>query len=223
MKTRILIIVCLLISIGTFGQTNKSQYLGMNVLQLPASTINVNYSLEIIPFFTPVADIGYTFNYVKTENVDLPGRYLTSHYKEEFGKTMPWIIYRTDKQSGGYAKLGGYFNFRKDFEQQNFFHLGLFMTNSIVYESALMQELYPVTYLPTAVSHTVFIFGLSCAGGYEFSITKRFKSDVDFQISVPGKNYEELYGYSNFIPGMGYKDNESQWFPMLIWNLKYKL
>jgi len=49
------------------------------------------------------------------------------------------------------------------------------------------------------------------------------KSNIDFQISLPGKNYEDLYGYRNYIPGMGYRDYVKYWFPMLLWNIKYNL
>ena len=223
MRTKVLILVCSLVATGTYGQAEKKEYLGINILQLPAFTLNLNYSKEINPRITSLLDIGYTFNYVKAENIDLPGWYLTMHLKKAYGDEGPWSTYDVNKQSGGYLKVGGYFNFRKTLEKQHFFHLGIFLTNSVVYESATYSILYPLTYPPYPVNHTIFIMGLNAAGGYEFTLAKRLKSDVDFQISLPDANYRDLYEYRNFIPGMGFKDNEYRWFPMLIWNLKYSL
>jgi hypothetical protein len=226
MRTKIFLLLCLLISFGTFGQAKKNQYLGINILQLPASTLNINYSIEITPFFTPLVDIGYTFNYVKAENIDWSGWLLTSHRKPEYEYPykIQWCSFDIYKRSGGYLKLGGYFNFRSALEKQHFVHVGIFLTNSIVYESGDMYILYPVTYFePTPVNHTVIIFGLNVAAGYEFSLAKRLKSNIDFQISLPNNNYLDLYEYRNFIPGMGFKDNENRLYPMLIWNLKYRL
>jgi hypothetical protein len=223
MKNKLMLLATMLVSAGVLAQTTRNQYLGVNILELPASTINVNYSVDLVPCFTPMVEMGYTFNHVKAENTDIPGWYLTSHYKEGFSKTIPWVAYSADVQSGGYLKLGGSFNLRNNFERQAFFHIGLFLTNSLVYESGWEQKMYPVTYEPTPINHTVFLVGLSCLAGYTFSISDRLKSDVDFQVSFPDKKYRDLYGYRNFIPGMGFKDNEKRWFPMLIWNLKYRL
>lgn len=226
MRTRIFILLYFLISFGTYGQAKQDQYLGINILQLPALTININYSAEINPFFTPVVDIGYTFNYVKAAKFDWTGRLITSHREPEYEYPyrVQWCAYDLYIQSGGYFKFGGYFNFRRDIEKKHFAHVGVFQTNSIVYESGDMYILYPVTFLePTAVNHMVIICGLNVAAGYEFSIANRVKSNIDFQISMPNKNYKYLYEYRNFIPGMGFKDNESRLYPMLIWNLKYRL
>jgi opacity protein-like surface antigen len=226
MRTKIFILLYLLISYGTYGQAKKNQYLGINILQLPALTLNVNYSVEINPFFTPLVDIGYTFNYVKAANIDWAGWLITSHIKHEFDYPdhITWYSYDIHKQSGGYLKLGGYFNFRRALEKQHFAHVGIFLTNSVVYESGDMYILYPVEHIePTPVNHAVIVTGLNVAAGYEFSIAKRLKSNIDFQISLPNNNYRDLYGYRNFIPGMGFKDNEHRIFPMLIWNLKYRL
>ena len=205
-----------LIALNFYGQNDKKQFVGVNLLQLPTSTINFNYSVELKPFLTAVADIGYTFGY--NENYDFIGRLLTPHIKLYDGYTI-------DKHSGGYIKIGGYLNLRKDFEKQNFFHLGLFLTNSIVHEEGLY--LSPIDSRPYSqadkVEHTVNIFGFSTSLGYEFKITDRLKTHFDFQLSFPTDKYLDLYGYRNFIPGMGIKATNSKWFPMLILNLKYRL
>jgi len=103
--------------------------------------------------------------------------------------------------------------------------LGLFLTNSITYEKCTYQHAKgpDLILVPVQVSHTIFILGLSTSIGYEFSLTKKLKSSFDFQVSFPNKNYKDLYGYRNYIPGMGFKDFEGYWFPMITWNLKYRL
>ncbi len=216
MVKRILTILIILIGIKSFGQVDKNQFLGVNILQLPTSTINLNYSIDYKPFLTPLIDIGYTFGY--NDNYDLIGYCLTPHNDLYDG-------YSVDKQSGGYFKLGGFLNLRKDFEKQNFFHVGLFLTNSIVHEKALYlspADSRPYSYADN-LEHTVYLFGFSTSLGYEFKITNRLKSNVDFQVSFPTNKYSKLYSYKNFIPGMGYSGSVDKWFPMLILNLKYRL
>jgi len=216
MINRILTILIILIGLKSYGQDDKNQFIGLNILQLPTSTINLNYSIDYKTFLTPIVDIGYAFGY--NENFDLIGMFLTPHIKLYDGYTI-------DKQSGGYLKLGGYINIRKDFKKQNFFHLGLFWTNSIVYEKGLY--LSPIDSRPYSyadkIEHTVYLSGLSTSLGYEFKITNRLKTHIDFQLSIPSEKYLDLYSYGNFIPGMGFKDTENYVFPMIITNIKYRL
>jgi len=214
MRKSIFITVCLLIAFWTSGQTSRNQFIGINILQLPALTINANYSIESKPFLTPTVDIGYAFNYGKS--YDFIGNLLTPHCDCIDG-------YKIEKRTGGYLKFGTYFNLRKSLEKQNFFHLGVFLTNSLVHESGVYDSLNHTETINLPISHTIFIPGLGLSGGYEFSFFKKLKSNIDFQISLPNKSYADLYGYRNFIPGMGYKDTVEKWFPMLIWNLKYRL
>jgi hypothetical protein len=215
MRIILFITLCLLIAFWTSGQTSRSQFIGINVLQLPALTINANYSIESKPFLTPTVDIGYAFNYEKS--FDFIGNLLTPHCKCDNDG------YDIEKLTGAYLKVGAFLNLRKSFEKQNFFHVGLFLNNSIVYESGDYRPEGESETSILPVSHTIYVPGLSFSGGYEFSFFKKIKSNIDFQISLPGKNYEDLYGYRNYIPGMGYRDYEKYWFPMLLWNLKYRL
>jgi hypothetical protein len=215
MIKRTLFLLVLLIGLKSYGQVDKNHFIGVNILQLPASTVNLNYSFDYKPFITPVVDMGYTFGY---NNAYLLGYYLTPHNDIYDGYTI-------EKQSGGYIKTGGFLNIRKDVEKQNFFHIGLFLTNSIVYERA--SYLSPIDSRPYSYAdnkeHTVYLFGFSSSLGYEFKITSRLRSNIDFQLSFPPDKYSDLYSYTNFIPGMGYSGSLDKWFPMLIWNLKYQL
>jgi hypothetical protein len=217
MFNRIFTILLILVGVNSYGQTDKNHFIGINLLQLPTSTINVNYSVDFTPYFTPVMDMGYAFGY--NGNYDLVGMLLTPHIKLDDG-------YSIKKQSGGYVKIGGFLNLRKDFDQNNFPHFGLFLTNSIIREEG--RYLSPMSSMPyhiaaKEIEHSVYLFGLNASIGYEFIITNRLKTHIDFQLSIPTDKYLDLYGYSNFIPGMGFKDTESNVFPMLILNLKYGL
>ncbi len=216
MIKRVLILLIAFIGLKCYSQTDKNHFIGVNLLQLPTSTVNVNYSVDYKPFLTPIVDIGYAFGY--NENYDLIGLFLSPHIKLYDGYTL-------DKQSGGYVKVGGFLNLRKDFEKQNFFHLGLFITNSMVYEKGwFLSPIDPRPYsYAEAIEHSVYLFGINSSIGYEFLMTKRLKSHIDFQLSFPTDKYLDLYGYRNFIPGMGSKATTEKWFPMIIMNLKYRL
>ena len=65
--------------------------------------------------------------------------------------------------------------------------------------------------------------GVSSLLGYERSLAKRLKASLDFQLSFPNKTYKEMLGTRNFIPGMGYQGMQQSWFPMLIFNVKYRV
>ncbi|MBK7490162.1 MAG: hypothetical protein IPI37_11910 [Bacteroidales bacterium] len=212
------IISALLIShMAIQAQSVHNQYMGVNLLQIPSLTFNVNYTREFTPTFTSIFELGFTPNYIKAQNIDLVGYLLTPHSK---GANEGYDI---DVQTGGYIKTGGYVNLRYNLEKTSFFHFGLSICNSVIYESGTSQALIWPTPPIQDVEHTKYIFGLNLAFGYEFTLYRKLRTNIDFQISLPNKKYEDLYGYRNYIPGMGYKDFEGYWFPMLIWNIKYQL
>jgi hypothetical protein len=216
MMRRIITALIILIGLRSYGQNDPDQFLGLNILQFPTSTVNFNYTVDLRPFITPIIDVGYAFGY--NGNIDLIGHYITQHNDYYDGYTI-------DKQSGGYVKVGGFLNLRRHFEKQNFFHLGLFLTNSLVYENGLY--LSPISSVPYSqadkIEHTVYLLGYSIALGYEFNITNRLKTHIDYQLTFPTNKYQDLYSYTNFVPGMGYKGSLDSKFPMLILNLKYRL
>lgn len=133
--------------------------------------------------------------------------------------------YTHNKQSGGYLNIGSLINLRKNLEKQNFFHIGIFLTNSIVYEKGSYQDplLDNPDDSPESLEHTVFLIGLNTSIGYEFRISDRLKSNIDFQVSFPTNKYMDLYGIGNYIPGMGYSSSIDRWIPMLMLSLKYEL
>ena len=184
MKRHILLIVFFLNILNISGQSGKASYLGVNLLQIPALTMNANLTSEVKPFLSPLVELGYTINYTKA--IDFMGYILTPHCK------CANDGYDISKQSGGYIKIGAFFNLRNDFKKSNYPHLGLFLTNSIVNEEGIYLPPEQSVYMPVEVNHSKYIIGLSASLGYEFSITNRLKSNIDFQISLPNNNYKTL-------------------------------
>jgi len=217
MRKYLFLSALLIKSLSSQAQNEPNQYLGVNLLQIPALTFNANYTREFTPKVSGVLELGFTPNYVTAQNIDFIGYLLTPHSKGANDG------YEIDKQTGVYVKIGSFVNLRNSFEKRNFFHFGLSVCNSVINEGGTSQPLIWPTPAIQDVDHTKYIFGINLAFGYEFAFSSKIKSYLDFQISLPGKNYEELYGYRNYIPGMGFKDFEGYWFPMLIWNIKFQL
>lgn len=219
MKKKFILITCIIISINGFCQTHIIKHLGVNILQIPALTPNMNFSVEPRPFLTGMIDIGFTPNYQKAINIDYIGFFLTSHC--DCGNNG----YDVDQRTGGYIKFGGFLNLRKNLNKPNYFHLGMFITNSIIHESGFYTDYLDENSInqQQSIKHTLYIPGISTSVGYTFRFSEKISSHVDFQVSIPHSRFENMYGYRNYIPGMGFKDNMRNWFPTLIWNVRYKL
>lgn len=205
MRKNILSFIFVLIIVDCNAQDIGSRYIGINILQLPSTTLNFNVSRDVRPKLTSMIDVGYTFNYV--DSYDYVGYFLTPHLDL-------WDGYKLSVQSGGYLKLGALRNFRKSFATDNFFNVGLFLTNALVYEEATKSN--------NQLNHLLYIPALSASIGYEFKITDRIKTSISYQISISGPNQRKLYSYENTVPGLGHTGTGRNFFPLLILNLKYK-
>lgn len=213
---RVILLSLLLLCISGIQAKDPVRYTGFNILQIPALTLNAHMTYDVRPFLSATADAGFCVNYESRVNFDVPGVLLTAHVKIYDG-------YSIDRVTGPYLKAGGYLNFRSSFEKRRYFHLGVFLNNSFVSESGTFKD--PGLTDPETVNirHILYIYGLSSSAGIVFPFSERIRSSLDFQLSFPSKNYKNLYGYGNFIPGMGYNGTKDLWFPMIIWNLEFKL
>ena len=209
MKTKFLLIL-LFCGCTLFGQTSKKKHIGINLFQLPSTTLNANYSVELKPYFTPMVDLGYTFNFVKGIDLPRPTYALYDGYKFK-------------SISGGYFKVGGYFNLRKSFKKMNYFHLGLFSSNAWVNEKVDYNA--PNSPAPLEkLQHRIPIWGYAISAGYDiYLVTNKLSASIDFQLSYPKINADQLYSFHRFIPGIGYQGTNNSWHPMLVVNLKYRL
>ena len=219
-KRKILIFWIFIIISGNIHCQDKNDWhheIGINILQIPSTTVDLSYLSANKPRYTIIINSGYTVNYASS--FDFIGFFLTPHYKcGNNGYTMK-------KQSGGYLKIGLKYNLRKSLEKNNYFFLGGFLSNSLIYEKAEYEDWEVPNSQIEELKHTVFVFGLTGLFGYNFKITEKLYSDFGVQISIPSKNYEKLYGYSNYIPGMGYMETcgGERIFPLIVLNLKYRL
>jgi len=219
-NTKILLFgIVLLINTNVFGQVKEkwNHAIGINLLQIPATTIDLTYEFANNPRYTMIFNPGYTIDY--SNSFDFIGFFLSPHYK--CGNDG----YSMRKRTGGFIKLGMKFNFRNKTEKRNYFFLGVYMTNSLIFEKAEYVNLDVPESQVENVNHKMFIAGLTGAVGYNFRISEKLNADFGGQLSKPSKNYADLYGYSNYIPGMGYLETcgKGNLFPMLVLNIKYRL
>ena len=196
---------------------NWDSSIGIGLLQITTSTLDLTYEFSNNPRYSMIVNPGYTMNYV--QSLDFIGFFLSPHSK--CGNDG----YKMYNQSGGFVKLGMKYNFRNSFEKTNYFYLGAFLTNSLIYEKAEYENWDIPNSDAEFLSHKVFVSGLTGAVGYNFRFSEKFNSDVGVHISKPSKSYGDLYGYTNYIPGMGYMETcgKGGIFPMLIFTLKYGL
>jgi len=208
MKQTRLLFILLFSGVLCFAKSDGRQFIGINLFQLPTSTLNFNYSKEIRPFLTGYIDVGYTFDYVGVHEGDWLGKYLTDHWVDQGG------FNNHEVQSGGYLKLGSYFNLRKTYTKGNYFRLGFFFTNSVVYEDYMVED--------AGGYHTLYIPSVCGSCGYEFKITSRIKTSLDFQLSSSIiKN--DLSSEECFVPGMGLSGKGKNLYPMVLLNIKLDL
>lgn len=219
LKIAFFLVIFIIIGKVTLGQEkeNWSHNIGINLFQIPATTIDLTYEFSNNPRYTMIVNPGYTINYAKS--FDFIGFLLSPHYDSgNFGYSMK-------KQSGGFIKIGMRYNFRNSADKNSYFYLGAFLTNSLVIENAEYKNWTNSDSQIEYLNHKIFIFGLTGAVGYNFRISNKLSSDFGVQISVPSKNYNDLYGYCNYIPGMGYMETcgDERIFPLIVLNLKYSL
>jgi len=217
----IVLVFITLIRENVVGQEKRelNHEIGINTLQLLATTLDLTYDRTYKPWYSLSMNTGYTFNY--SYSFDLPGFFLSPHCKcGNSGYTMK-------NQSGGFLKAGLKFNLRRTLEKKNYFFVGSFITNSLVYESAEYENWELPDSPAEELNHTVFIVGLTGVVGYNFKLSNKVSSDFGVHISRASNKYKDLYGYKNYIPGMGYYEHtdyaKSNLFPMVVLNLKYTL
>lgn len=194
-----------------FSQEKISRYaIGINAAELPALTLDINHYYKLSKRLSLTGNTGISFNH--TYGGDL-NWFLVPHYKCENDG------YKIINQSGGFIKAGMRFNFKKERKQKKYLFMVFNAVNSIVYEKAYITSLTFDT--NKSISHWKDIFGAGTTIGYSFKISKRLLSDVGLQISYPFYKENTLYGYQDFIPGIGFKDSDSMWFPVIVFNITY--
>ena len=213
-----LISILALLCPDSMAQNDKwSHEISTNLLQIPATTIDVNYQLSSASWYTLIINPGYTINYIS--NYDLIGFFLSPHCKcNNRG-------YSTKNQSGPYLKIGIRYNFRQTETKDNYFFIGGLLNNSFVHEQAIYNNPNTVIEEADRVKHTQFVLGFTSWAGYNFKIKGKLSSDFGLQISIPSKGYNSLYGDQRYIPGFGYMEpyGRKVIIPLIVFSIKYKL
>jgi len=217
----LLVTLLVLSAVTVRGQDNeiRNHSAGINLLQIPATTLDLTYDYSPKANFSYSVGAGYTFDY--TKNFDLVGFILSPHYKcGNYGYIMK-------QRTGGFLRAGVKYNFRKTQEKQNFFFMGGYFTGSVISEKAEFEGWDTPVSPPEKLSQTLFIPGITTSMGYQFSISGRLHSAVGVRLSFPSAKYADLYGYTNYIPGMGFMETCGSGctvlFPMIFFNLIYNL
>ncbi|MFN8207285.1 MAG: hypothetical protein U0T82_07740 [Bacteroidales bacterium] len=211
---KLLLLSAILFSVQT-ACCQTAQFIGLNLNQLPATSVDLNYQLDILPFVSLSAEAGITFNYRK--NVDLIGYLLSRHCD-------CMDLYDIDRTSGGHLKTGALLNLRRSFEKENYFNLGVYLNQSLVHQEGEINGFHPdyTAIGDNTVNQTLYIIGFSGLVGYNLKLGRRLALNPAFQFSLASDRAWDLYGISDYVPGMGLNELKTR-FPMLLINLKYRI
>ena len=151
----ILFLSIILISNNLFSQERKGLYhnIGINLLQIPATTIDLSYEISKQPSYSLIINTGYTLDY--TKSFDFIGFILSPHYK---GGNDGYIM---KYQKGGFFKLGLRYKFRNTVDKKDYFFLTAFLTNALIYEKSEYTNWDNISNSQVEeLKHRIFIFGL---------------------------------------------------------------
>ncbi|HPX58928.1 MAG TPA: hypothetical protein PK495_01670 [Bacteroidales bacterium] len=214
-KFNLIFIICtllLLVPKKGCGQEEKTMHhtIGLNLLQLPATTIDITYAFSNNPQYDFLINSGFTFNYSKS--IDYIGWLLSPHF--DCGNDGFTMI----QQSGAFLKGGMKYNVRKSFDKKYYFFFSAYVCGSWIYEEAEKTN---------RLKHHKFIYGFTGNVGFHINIYKKISTDIAVNISyTPDKTVKDLYGYENYIPGMGFMEtcgSNKCVFPMIVWSIKYQI
>ena len=200
------------IIVSSFVRSQSKYTIGVNAAELPALTLDVNHFYKISPRFELMGNTGFSFNHTYGGDINW---ILVPHYKCEGD-------YKIINQSGGFLKAGFRFNFRKLSGKNHYIFSQINIIGSMLFEKVypLCTGTCPAIWY-SGFQHWVFISGAGTTLGYSFQLGKKLFSDLGLQVSYPFYRDGTLYGFRNFIPGIGFKDSNSKWFPVIVFNINY--
>jgi len=83
MKNIFLVFFFVLFGLKLKCQVNTNKYIGINLIQGLSTTINGNLTIDCNQYFTPLIDLGYTFNYEKSILIPQPTYKIYDGYSSE--------------------------------------------------------------------------------------------------------------------------------------------
>lgn len=178
------IIIILLIGFGLMSkaQSEKPNYLGINLIPLFSKTLELGYEINIKPFLSIDLYSGYVFN----SNMDSPRKKSTQ--------------YELTTKSGFFIKIGARYNVRKDLKKFAPF-IGLNIVNAIAHEEGAYNDDFENNTPGEPVLRNSYNLGLSGLVGVTSPATKRINFDLGLQIGIVLIN--NLLDFHSFMPGMG--------------------
>jgi hypothetical protein len=186
MKTKKLIVTLIFLigfgSISVNAQSEKSNYLGINLIPLFGNTLELGYELNIKPNLSVDLYSGYVFN-----------SKLSSPLKQG-------TQYDLENKSGFFIKIGTRYNLRNDLNKFAPF-FGLNMVNAIAIEEGFYDDDFD-NYTPNQpVGRNSYNLGLNGIIGITSPATKRINIDLGLQVGKVIVN--NLLDFHSYMPGMG--------------------
>ncbi len=210
------VFLCLIFLQTTILYSQSDQYIGINIMQLFAKSVNINYRIDKYPRLSYLFEGGLTFNY--TQQTRDP---------EWLFNYDPWMSTdtRSEKISGGFLKIG---LLTRSVEKKNYLNVGISLINSVIHEEGIYEDCY---YDDDEIFHeddipfnqTYYKMGFGFYLGYNLKISKKIATNMGFQSSFSLKGSKEGYWMYEFIPGMGINSAESHFRLMPVINISYKL
>jgi hypothetical protein len=182
--TRTIVIIILLIGFGitSKAQSEKSNYLGINLIPLFGNSLELGYEMNVKSFLSIDLYSGYTFN----SKMDSPRPIGTE--------------YQLTNKSGFFIKTGIRYNLRKDLNKFAPF-IGLNIVNAIALEEAVYEPNWDNSTPDEPVKRNSYNLGLNGIIGVTSPSTKRISIDIGLQIGTVVIN--NLLDYHSYMPGMG--------------------
>ena len=182
--TRTIGIIILLIGIGisSKAQSEKPNYLGINLIPLFGNTLELGYEMNVKSFLSIDLYSGYTFN----SKMDSPRPVGTQ--------------YELTNKSGFFIKIGARYNLRNDLNKFAPF-VGLNFVNAIAIEEGTYNPNLENNTTVEPVKRNSYNLGLNGIIGVTSPATKRINIDLGLQIGTVVIN--NLLDYHSYMPGMG--------------------
>lgn len=174
----------LLIGLGIYAeaQSERTNYLGINILPLLGSTVELGYEQNIKPNLSFNFYAGYVFN-------------------SKLGSPLKkGTQYELNTKSGFFIKTGVRFNVRKDLNKIAPF-FGLNLVNSIAIEKGIYDSDFDYNTPNEQVNKTSYNLGINGVIGITSAATKRINIDLGLQIGTTLVN--NLVDFHSYMPGMG--------------------
>jgi hypothetical protein len=201
MKISGIILTVLIISSSVIkAQTNKTDYLSINIIPILGSTLELGYERNFNPHFNSSIYCGYVFN-----------SHLGSIYK--IGTS-----YELKKKSGVFVKIGTRINFRKDDDKFAPF-FGLNVINSLAIEEGINDPDFNESTPGEFIERNSYNLGFSGILGLTSPSSKKLSMDLGLQIGYVIIN--NLVDFHSYMPGMGTNFDGPRFQGVL--RIKYKI